>query len=129
MVVKFERVAQAVADVHPQLALRSRLQAVDAAQPQQTLAVLALALLDGRLAGEHVRTHVQDLMDEAEDLAAVRIDGQAVVADITAAMAVADLAEFVAQGRVAGEVEFGAVMHEQGDVFARALRVQARFNR
>ena len=63
---------------------------------------------------------MQDLINQAKGRAVDRVDGQAVVADVTSAVAVADLAQFVAQRGVAGEVEFGAIMDDEDNTVVLA---------
>ena len=76
--------------------------------PQAAFAVLAGAAVGARLLGGDVGAAVEGLVEQAEHAAALGLDGQAVVAEQAAGVAVAQLAQ-VGQGE-AGEVQLGAVM-------------------
>jgi hypothetical protein len=115
IVQKLEGRAATVADIDPQPAGRRGLQRLDAADPQQTRARVPLAGLGHGLVGGDGVTDVQELVDQAEDPAVTRRDGQAVVALVAAAAVAGDQPQVVVQGRMAGEVQCGGVVDEEHD--------------
>src|SRR5947207_6916832 len=88
-----KRVRKAIRDIDALNVLGSRTTGLGAFYPQSALAILALPFLRGFLVFVHSGAMVQDLRGQAQRFARVGADGQTVMADVTLARALADLAQ------------------------------------
>src|SRR5437588_4413332 len=124
VVEELEGVAAAINDVHhqrptalvvveaqtPPTASARLFDLIDRVQPQQALAVLAVAFLGAAFVFGDLGAFEENLVDDAQDAAPLGQDSQAVEAVEALTRAIADLAKLLLQGVQLREVQVAAVV-------------------
>jgi hypothetical protein len=106
---EFERIGTLVAHVNK---LTTSWQSYRALQPQATFSGLPLTSLSSRFTFRSVYSVMQHLVDQAKHFPFLGVHGQTILADVTAMIAVTDLAK-IRKRLVSRVVQLGSVMNDQ----------------